>query len=134
MPAAVMAFILSAAVPWPPRDDGSGVAHAAARRRGLSGDEADDRLLHVLLDELGRGLFGRAADLADHDDGFGFGIVVEQAQRIDVRGADDGIAADADGRRLADAALRELVHGLIGQRARARDDADRAFLVNARRA
>ncbi len=30
-------------------DDGSGVAHAAARRRGLSGDEADDRLLHMLL-------------------------------------------------------------------------------------
>ena len=91
-----MAFILSAAVPWPPRDDGAGVAHAAARRRGLAGDEAHDRLLHVLLDELRRSFLGGAADLADHDDGFGLGIVVEQPQRVDVRGADDGIAADAD--------------------------------------
>ncbi len=83
------------------------------------------------FDELRRGLFGCAADLADHDDGLGLGVVVEQAQRVDVRSADDGVAADADGRRLADAALRELVHGLIGERAGAGDDADRAFLVNA---
>src|SRR5580693_2878887 len=27
-----------------PADDGSGMAHAAARRRGLTGDEADHRL------------------------------------------------------------------------------------------
>jgi hypothetical protein len=30
-------------------DDCAGVAHAAARRRGLPGDKADDRLLHVGL-------------------------------------------------------------------------------------
>ena len=44
-----------------------------------------------------------------------------------------GIAADADGGRLSDAALRKLMHRFIGQRARARDDADIAFLVNVRR-
>src|SRR5215469_6773807 len=38
------------------RDDGAGVAHAAARRRGLPADEADDGLGHVGLDE-GGGLF-----------------------------------------------------------------------------
>ena len=105
-------------------DDRSGVAHATARRRGLPGDEADDRLLHVLLDVRGGGLFGGAADFADEDDRLGLGIFVEQLERVDMRGADDRVAADADRRRLADAALRELIDRLIGQRAGARDDAD----------
>ena len=86
-------------------DDGARVAHAAAGRGGLAGDEADHGLLHILLDELGRGLFGRSADLADHDDGLGFRVFVEQAKRIDVGGADDRVAADADRGGLADAAL-----------------------------
>src|SRR5579875_1270517 len=59
------------------RDDGSGVAHAAARRRGLAGDEADDRLLHVVFDILGGSFFGGTADFADEDDGLGFGVFVE---------------------------------------------------------
>ena len=83
------------------------------------------------LDELGGRLFGGAADFADHDDGLGLGVVVEQAERVDVRGADDGIAADADGGGLADAARGELVDGLVGEGAGAGDDADRAFLVDA---
>src|SRR5438105_4612608 len=45
-------------------DDRAGVAHALARRRRLAGDERGDRLGHVLLDELGRPLLRRAADLA----------------------------------------------------------------------
>jgi hypothetical protein len=44
------------------------------------------------------------------------GVVVQQAQRVDVVGADDGIAADADRRRLPDAARGELVDRLIRQR------------------
>jgi len=47
-----------------------------------------------------------------------------------VAGADDGVAADADRRGLADAALGELMNGFIGERARARDDADRSLFVN----
>src|SRR5829696_6125029 len=35
------------------RDDRAGVAHALARRRGDAGDERRDRLLDVVLDELG---------------------------------------------------------------------------------
>ena len=44
-----------------------------------------------------------------------------------------GIAADADRGGLPDAARRQLIHRLVGQRARARHDADVAFLVNVRR-
>ena len=131
MPAAVSAFILSAAVPWPPemmapawpmRRPGGAVWPAMKPTTGF---------FTCCLDVCGGGFFGGAADLADEDDGFGLGIFVEQLERVDVRGADDGVAADADGGRLADAALRELVDGLVGERAGARDDADRAFLVNA---
>src|ERR1039458_10089578 len=54
-------------------------------------------------------------------------------QCIDVGGPDDGIDANADSCRLADTALRELMHGFISQGAGARYDADGAFLVNAAR-
>src|SRR5690606_10444647 len=48
-------------------DDRAGVTHAAARRCGLPGDEADDRLGQALADEGGGLLLIGAADLADHD-------------------------------------------------------------------
>jgi hypothetical protein len=38
-------------------DDSAGVAHAAAWGRGLAGDEAYYRFLHVLLDEFRGGFF-----------------------------------------------------------------------------
>ena len=43
-----------------------------------------------------RGLFfGTAADLADQNDGFSVRIGRKQLERVDVRGADERIAADA---------------------------------------
>ena len=53
---------------------------------------------------------------------------------IEKRGADDGIAADADAGRLPDAQARELIDGFIGERAAAADQADVALLVNRARA
>ena len=43
-------------------------------------------------------------------------------------GALDRIAADADGGGLAEADLRRLEHGFVGQRAGTRHDADRPRL------
>src|SRR5688572_3436864 len=63
-------------------DDRSGMAHAAARRRGPAGDEADGGLgparFCLIPEELRRILLGRAADLADHDDRFRLGIGEEE--------------------------------------------------------
>ena len=77
------ALIFSAAVPLPPEM----IAPACPMRRPggavWPAINADDRLLHVRLHELGGRLFGIAADLADHDDRFGLGIAVEQIERID---------------------------------------------------
>ena len=109
-----------------------GVTHAAPRRRGLPGNERHDRLLEVLLDPR-RGLFlRRPADLADHDHRIGFRIVLKQRQRVDVRGADQRIAADADAGALPLPLARQLIDRLVGQRAALRDDADAAFLADVR--
>src|SRR5688500_19112589 len=100
------------------------MAHAPARRGGLSGDEPNDRRLHVALDERGCFLLVGAADLADQDDRAGFGVVLEERQAVDEVGADDRIAADPDARRLADAGTRQVMNDLVGKRAAPRHNAN----------
>ena len=56
----------------------------------------------------------------------GLGIGFELLEDVDEARADDRVAADADDRRVAEPALRELVADLVGQRPRARHEADRA--------
>src|SRR5712664_3582262 len=87
-------------------DDRAGVAHAASRGSGF------------------------AADFANQNDGMRFRIGVEELNGVEERGADDGIAADADASGLADAELRQLMDGFVGQRAAAADDANISLLVN----
>ena len=110
------------------------MAHAASRRRGLSGDESDYRLFHPRLHIFRRSFFGIAADFADHHDDFGLRILVKQFERVQEIRADDRIAADANGGRLPDAARGKLIHRFVSQSARARNDSHRAFAMNARRA
>ncbi len=86
-------------------DDRAGVAHAPPRRRGLSGDESDDRLLDMCLDIGGSSFLRCASDFANQDDGLRLGVLIEQFEGVDVVGADNGIAADADRSRLADPSL-----------------------------
>src|SRR5579885_679911 len=114
----------------PPGNDRARMAHAAARRRGLPGDEADHRLLDVILYVRGGLFLGIAADLADHDDGVRVGIFVEQPQGLGVCGADDGVTADADAGGLPDTKRAQLSHGFISQRSRTGDDSDVPLLVN----
>ena len=102
------------------------MAHLLAGRRGHARDVAHDRLRHVRLDEVGRFLFGRAADLAEHDDGLGVGVGFEQLEAVDEARAGNRVAADADARGDADALLVQLVERLVGERAGAADDADRS--------
>ena len=114
-------------------DDGAGVAHAAARRRGDTGHEANQRLTQIFPGPAGGGDFLRSADLADHDDDLGFRIGFEGLEHGDEVGAVDGIAADADGGGNAQAEVGHLLGGLVVERARAGDDADVAFFVDMRR-
>ena len=118
-----MARILSGAAPeppemmapaWPMRRPGGAVCPAMKPTTGF---------FTLRFDVGGRGFFGVAADFADHDDGVRVGIVVEELDGVEKCGADDRIAADADAGGLADAELRQLADGFIGQRAGARDHA-----------
>src|SRR5947209_20606247 len=111
-------------------DDRAGVAHAAARRSGLAGDEADHGLLYMRFDEFRSAFFGIAADFADHHDGVRIGIVVEEADRLQERCDDDGIASDSDAGGLADTEMCWLVHGFVGQRAEASHQAELDLLLN----
>jgi len=90
-----------------------GMAHTAAWRRSLSSDETDHWFFDVCLYVGGRFLFRVAADFADHDDSVRIGIVIEHFNRVEERSANDGIAADADARRLPDAEARELIERLL---------------------
>ncbi len=113
-------------------DDRAGMAHAAAGGCRDTCDESDHRLLAaalgLVLQKLRRILLGRTADFADHDDRGGLGVGEEHLQNGDEFGALDRVAADADRGGLAEAFLGGLEHGLIGQSARPRHDADRARL------
>src|SRR5690606_24864717 len=112
-------------------DDGAGVTHAPTGRRRHAGDEADDRLLPLRgLVEGGGFLFGGAADFADHDDALRLVVGEEQLQAVDEVGAVHRVAADADAGGLAEPRGRGLRDRLVGQRARAGDDADLAALVD----
>src|SRR6185312_6584158 len=78
-------------------DDGAGMAHAPARRRGGASDEADSGLLYLLTgEEVRRVDLAVAADLADHDDLPGFLVGQEHLQYLDEIGALDRVPADTD--------------------------------------
>eukprot|EP00043_Microstomoeca_roanoka_P023704 m.259179 g.259179 ORF g.259179 m.259179 type:complete len:275 (-) comp34239_c0_seq1:1149-1973(-) len=110
------------------------MAHATARRGGAPGDETGGRLVAafflLILQELGRFFLGRAADLADHDDRLRLVVVEEHVQHVDMLGTLDRVAADADCGRLAQAHVRGLLDGFVGQRARPRHHTDRPALVD----
>src|SRR5580698_232802 len=82
---------------------------------------------------MGGGFFGIAADFANQNYRVRAGVVVEKAHRVQERSADDGVAADADASGLTDAEARQLIDGLVSERAAAADDADMALFVNAAR-
>lgn len=110
------------------------MTHSAAGGSGDTGDEADDGLAAVdgvgLLEELGGVLLGGATDLADHDDTVSLLVLDEDLEAVDEVGAAEGVTANADDERLAEAGLGGLVDGLVGQGAGTRDDTDAAALVD----
>jgi len=113
MPAALNAAIFAAAVPcppltiapaWPMRRPGGAVAPAM---------KTSDRLPAVLPNPFGGFLFRRAADFADHDDAVRVRVGIEQLNDVQVRGAVDRVAPDANAGGLADTAAGELPDGLV---------------------
>jgi hypothetical protein len=74
-------------------------------------------LVILYSDELGGLLLVGAADLADQDHLLGVGIILEHRSTSRKEVPIDRVAADAHGRRLADAARGEGVDHFVGERA-----------------
>ena len=85
-------------------------------RRSRAGDERD-RLLHVLPDVDGCFLLGAPANLAHQDDRFRVRVLVEHAHGLDLAGADDQVATDADAGALPDTLAGELRDHFVDERA-----------------
>src|SRR5581483_5115822 len=94
------------------------------------GNKAYYRLFHVRFHKIGSRLLGVAADFPDHDHGIRLRIAIEQVERIDKVSANNRVAANADGRRLSDAAGRQLINRFVGERAGAGYDAHISLAVN----
>ena len=113
------------------RDDRAGMAHAAARRRGAAGDEADDGLLRPRLASSARNCAASSSALPPISPIMMIDLVSSSARNSSSTSMKlvpvDRIAADADRGGLAEALVGGLEHRLIGQRAGAADDADAAL-------
>ncbi len=94
IPHSARIFFFASAVSSSPPTMAPAWPSTTARRRGGTGDESGDRLLAVVLCPAGSFGFCVAADLADHDDGFGFIVVVEHLQDVEMVGAVDRVAAE----------------------------------------
>src|ERR1700730_10289082 len=104
------------------------MTHAFTGRSRYTGDEAHHRLGHVVLDPACAALLVVTADLADHDHCIRIRVIVEHPHDVKVLQTIDRITANADAGRLPD--VRQLTHGLVGQGAGTRYDANPALLVN----
>ena len=106
------------------------MTHGAAFGGRGSGNESGDGFFDVGLDVFAGFLFRATANFANHNDGIGFGILVEHTDGIGLGSAVDGIAANADAGALAVAALGELPNGFVGKRSRTGDHSDTAGFVD----
>src|SRR5262245_45888862 len=103
------------------RDNGAGMAHAAAGRRGPAGNKPDHRPLAaafgLVLQEL-RGVFlCRATDFTNHDDRLGFRVGQKHLKHRNKLSPLHGIAANADCSGLSETLTAGLKDRLIGERA-----------------
>ena len=69
------------------------------------------------LDELRRLLLLGAADLPDHDDVLGLGVLLEAREDVQKGRSDHGVPPNSDDSRLTDTELRQLVPDLVRERA-----------------
>src|SRR5579859_153340 len=108
-------------------NDRARVPHAFPWRGRTPADKGHNRLAHR-LDIFGRILLVASSDLAAYHDHLRLWIFLEEFQMVGEGRADDGVAADTDAGRLPDPRLSEECHNLIGECARAGDEADRTWL------
>src|SRR3954452_2199845 len=104
----------------PTFDDRSSVAEARAAFGGFTTDVSNQGFGEAArFNQRGGGFLLRRADLAEKDDRLGLWISLKAAQNLGVRQADNGVAADMNECRCADARLRQIVGNAGGNAAAA---------------
>src|SRR3990172_4788353 len=110
-------------------DDGARVAEARAALGRLAADEGDDGLGHLAgRDDLCDALFLRAADLAEHHDGFRLWIGLKELDDFGIGEAHDRVPAHVHECGRADPGLAQIVCHRGRDASGARGDAHRAGL------
>ena len=84
-------------------------------------------MLHQILSSL---LLGLPADLPNHDDALGGGVLDEQLQTVDEVCAVKGISANTNTESLAQTDSAGLMNSFVGQSSRPGDHTDTAGLVD----
>ena len=85
-------------------NDSTSVAHTSSWGSCLSGNEADDGQLTVVMGTkpLSGFFFGLTSDFTDHDNTFGLGIVNELCKNIDEVSSVERITTDSDNCALSE--------------------------------
>lgn len=118
-------------------NNGTGVAHTTARRSRDTSNERGDGLGNsagqvVLLEEISSILLGGTTNLTNHNDSVGLLIFQKDLEGINKVGAREGVTANTDNQRLAQANVGGLVDGLVGQGTGSRHNTNAATLVDGR--
>lgn len=113
-------------------DDGTSMTHTTARRSADTGDEANSRLvvLVVGLEELGGVLLGATTNLTNHDDTLGLGVLKEDTKAVNEVGTREGVTTDTNDEGLTKTGLGSLVDSLVGQGTGTRDDTNATTFVD----
>lgn len=113
-------------------DDGTSMAHTAARGSADTSDEANSRLvvLVVGLEELGGVLLSTTTNLTNHDDTLGLGVLKEDTKAVNEVGTRERVTADTNDEGLSKTGLSRLVDSFVGQSTGTRDDTNATTLVD----
>ena len=84
----------------------------------------------VLSEIFGCALFSPTTDFSNQNDSLRLGIIEEDFQAVDKVGAVEGVSSDTNAQRLAKTHLSCLVHGLVGEGSRPRNNTHAALLVD----
>mmetsp|Transcript_19353 Transcript_19353/g.45283 ORF Transcript_19353/g.45283 Transcript_19353/m.45283 type:complete len:326 (-) Transcript_19353:31-1008(-) len=113
------------------RNDGAGVSHASAGGCRETCNETNDGLLVAAgAEPLSSLLLCGASDLTNHNDTFSLRVADEVLQAVEEVGAVERVTTNANASGLAKPSNSGLVHSLVRQGARPRNDANLALLVD----
>lgn len=108
------------------------MTHSTSGRSCQSRDKTHHRLVLGVIgfDPLAGIFLSISSDLSDHDNTLSFGVIHKPLQHIDKISAIERVSSDSYHGRLTEPSGGGLIHGLIGQSSRPRNNSNFPGLVN----